>query len=85
MQENSVEEVNLFSPAILDRLPIIQIPGLIIRPLRNTDYEKGKYNCNDLFDIVFIYYYIACISLIALNIVVNLFSHTALYNVIFSI
>lgn len=44
MQENSVEEdeINLFNPTILARLPISHVAGLLIRPLRSTDYDKGN-------------------------------------------
>lgn len=43
MQEKSVEEdeINLFNPTILDRLPISYVAGLLIRPLKSTDYDKG--------------------------------------------
>ncbi|XP_011707245.1 PREDICTED: probable glucosamine 6-phosphate N-acetyltransferase [Wasmannia auropunctata] len=42
-QEKSVEEdeINLFNPTILDRLPISPVAGLLIRPLKSTDYDKG--------------------------------------------
>jgi len=42
-QEKSIEddEINLFNPAILDRLPISHVSGLLIMPLRSTDYDKG--------------------------------------------
>ncbi|CAL1679700.1 unnamed protein product [Lasius platythorax] len=35
------DEINLFNPAILDRISISNVVGLFIRPLRSTDYEKG--------------------------------------------
>lgn len=38
------DEINLFNPAILDRLSITPVVGLLIRPLRSTDYDKGKFN-----------------------------------------
>jgi len=37
------DEINLFNPAILDRLSISPVVGLLIRPLRSTDYDKGKF------------------------------------------
>ncbi|XP_011882164.1 PREDICTED: glucosamine 6-phosphate N-acetyltransferase isoform X1 [Vollenhovia emeryi] len=42
-QGKSVEEddANLFNPTILDRLPISHVAGLLIRPLKSTDYDKG--------------------------------------------
>ncbi|KAL0133350.1 hypothetical protein PUN28_000832 [Cardiocondyla obscurior] len=38
---NEEDEINLFNPTVLDRLPIAHVAGLLIRPLKSTDYEKG--------------------------------------------
>jgi len=44
VQEKSIEEdeINLFNPTVLDRLPISDVAGLLIRPLKSTDYDKGN-------------------------------------------
>lgn len=38
MEEN---DTDMFNPTVLEKLPISQIDGLLVRPLKSIDFDKG--------------------------------------------
>lgn len=43
VQEKNIgqAETDLFNPNILDRIPLVRLDGLLIRPLKSGDYDRG--------------------------------------------